>query len=155
MRAAPRLAWIGAVLCGFVALASAAFAEGSLQTQFVPAPPKTGGSGSCLYGGSGELLHAPPGVECPAREQPPAKLAPAATRGASVGLPESVRAESRALLAEREALDVELARVRQAVGYEDREAAARVVNEALARIARHLEREARLLQPLAAGGTAP
>jgi hypothetical protein len=42
--------------------------------------------------------------------------------------------------------------VREATAYEDREAARRVVNDALANIARHLENEARVLQPLAAGG---
>jgi hypothetical protein len=62
------------------------------------------------------------------------------------------RGEVSALLSERERLDAELGRIREALGYEDRESARRVVEESLARIARHLEHEARLLQPLAAAG---
>lgn len=127
----------------------------------------------CSYGASGRLVFAPRGVTCPTFRAPPAAIAaeplpylpepihdklarppaaktpPVSTAPASA-TPQTPRAELAALLAERERLDAELARVREAFAYEDREAARRVVEESLAKIARHLEREARVLQPLLA-----
>jgi hypothetical protein len=132
------------------------------QTHIPGAPAAKGASGSCMYGGDGKLLFAPKGAACPERQQPPASLAetpvresaprqdaPPAKRNA---MPAELRAEAAALFEERERLDVELARVREAVAYEDREAARRVAEASLAKIARHLEREARLLREIAVSG---
>lgn len=139
MRVASRIAWLAAALGGALLLAAPSAAQGT--------------GGSCVYGRSGELLFARQGANCPAREQPPASAAPASERVRP--LPQAQRAEARALLAEGDGIRAELARVREAVAYEDRESAARMVEGALREIARHLEREARFLQPLAAGPAQP
>jgi len=139
------------------------------RTHIPGALAAAGASGSCMYGGDGKLLFAPKGAACPERQQPPASHAEAPVRAASPAvrssaprqdaspakgnaLPANLRAEAAALFEERERLDVELARVREAVAYEDREAARRAVEAALANITRHLEREARLLREIAANG---
>jgi hypothetical protein len=62
------------------------------------------------------------------------------------------RTEVSALLADRARLDAELTRIREAAVYEDREAARRVIEGSLVLIARHLEHEERVLQPLSAAG---
>ena len=108
--------------------------------------------GSCIYGGDGKLIHAPRGATCPEMEREPAS---AAQPGGVAAPNDDVRAQAAALLAERESLDVELARVREALAYEDREAERRVVDEALRKIARHLEREERLLETLSAAPASP
>lgn len=153
MCAETRIALLGAAFGGLIALAGPVFAQ-ALQTQFVPSAGSPAASGACMYGGSGELLHAPKGAICPKREQPPVSAAPPASRDAAGALPYRVRAELREQLAESTALDVEIARARQAVSHEDGEAA-RVVNDALSKLARHLEREAQLLKQLTAGSAAP
>jgi hypothetical protein len=152
MRVAPRIAWLAAAIGGALLLAAPSGAQRVRETEIRENPYHDVG-GSCVYGRSGELLFAPQGANCPAREQPPASVAPAGERAAL--LPESQREEARALLAEREALRAELARVREAIAYEDRESAARVVEGALREIARHLEREARLLEAIDAGRAKP
>ncbi len=113
-------------------------------------PTRTIG-GSCIYGGDGKLIHAPRNAVCPASEEAPA-VAPA---HAAALREDGMRTEAAALLAEREHLDVELARVREAFAYEDREAASAAVEAALSKIAQHLEREARLLQELRAAPASP
>jgi hypothetical protein len=60
------------------------------------------------------------------------------------------RAELAALLAERDGLAEELTRIRDALDYQDREAARRVADASLARIAEHLDAEERLLLKLGA-----
>jgi hypothetical protein len=149
-------------------LAAAANAQ-EPRTHIPGAPAATGASGSCMYGGDGKLLFAPKGAVCPERQQPPASLAETPLRAAPPAarpsaqrsdappatgnaLPANLRAEAAALFEERERLDVELARVREAVAYEDREAARRVAEAALAKITQHLEREARLLREIAVSG---
>jgi hypothetical protein len=123
-------------------------------------------AGECRYSAEGRLTFSPRGVTCPAFAVPPAAIAldselaprppapavaaPPAKAAAQPALAVISRGEVSALLAEREHLDAELGRIREALAYEDRESARRVVDESLARIARHLEHEARLLQPLAA-----
>jgi hypothetical protein len=137
-----------------ISLAAPAFAQQVRERIIQENPSRTVG-GSCIYGGDGKLIHAPRGATCPEREQPPASMAPSAREAAPAAsappaLPANVRSEAAELLVEREHLDVELARVREAVAYEDREAARGAVDAALRKIARHLEREARLLQAIAA-----
>jgi type VI protein secretion system component VasF len=88
-------------------------------------------------------------------EQAPTSAAPASQPGCAAAPNDAVRTEAAALLAERERLDVELARVREALAYEDREATRRVVDEALRKIARHLEREGRLLEAVSAAPASP
>jgi hypothetical protein len=150
-------------------LAAAAHAEPANDD----ATPKASRS-ACTYGASGRLVFAPRGATCPTFQAPPASISaeplpylpepvhekpgnapPAKTAPVSAApgaaTSQAQRTELAALLAERERLDAELARVREAFAYEDREAARRVVDESLAKIARHLEREARVLQPLVAG----
>ena len=146
------------------ALAAPALAQTVRDKVLQENPSRTPG-GSCMYGGDGHLIYAPRGVSCPeteAQAPPPASVdadaeRPAALRGAPaparVAAPPAVpRERIAALLAERERMDVELVRVRDAAAYEDREAARRVIDDALAKLARHLENEARVLQPLAGGG---
>jgi hypothetical protein len=128
--------------------------------------PGRAASGSCIYGADGRLIFSPRGGTCSQFAAPPAAIAPpsdavlhappAPQRAAPAAsprapAPQSQRSELAALLSERERLDVELARIREASAYEDREAARRVIEESLGKLARHLEREARVLQPLAAG----
>jgi hypothetical protein len=130
-------------------------------------PSRTPG-GSCIYGGDGKLIHAPRGSLCPEYQEgtapapaaiaedaaPPKRAtAPVSTQppAARTPLPSVAREDVAALLAERERLDVELARMREAIGYEDREAARAAIEASLGRIARHLENEARVLQPMVAG----
>ena len=128
-----------------VALAAASWAQ-QAQTE----SPMRLASGSCIYGGDGKMIYSPRGATCPEIEQPPASAAPAPQRTLAAAPNDDVRAEAAELLAERERLDVELARVRDAVGYADREDAQREVDQALRKIAGHLEREARFLQELGA-----
>lgn len=139
---------VSGVAFGGALLAAPSAAQRVQETVLVENPSRDIG-GSCVYGRSGELLFAPQGASCPQRQQPPASATPSAERARPA--PASLRAEAQALLVERERMDAELARVREAVAYEDRESAARVIDEALRTLARHLEREARLLEPLAAG----
>jgi hypothetical protein len=143
-------------------------AMGALATQ---APANDGaaaatnrsGRGSCMYGPEGKLVFSPRGMNCPAFAAPPANIAldddlvprkpapPAAVSAApapSVSLPATTRAQLQALLVERARLDAELARLREAAAYEDREAARRVTDASLAKIARHLDNETRAIQPL-------
>jgi hypothetical protein len=141
-------------LTAVAALAAQSSAQHVRETTLYENPTRDVG-GSCIYGGDGKLLHAPRGAMCPEMEQAPASGAPASEPGRAAAPNDAVRAEAAALLAERERLDVELARVREALAYEDREAARRVVDESLRKIARHLEREARLLQPLSALPASP
>ncbi len=165
---ARRLSELLCALAASAALASAGHAQAARDDA------KAGASrGSCTYGASGRLVFAPRGVTCPTFQAPPAAIAaeplpylpepihdkpakappaktPAVSAAPGATSPDARRAELAALLAERERLDADLARVREAFAYEDREAARRVVDEALAKIARHLEREARVLQPLVA-----
>ena len=129
-----------------VALAAASGAQQVIPTE----SPVRLASGSCIYGGDGTLIYSPRGATCPEIEQPPASAAPAPQRTLAAAPDDDVRAEAAELLAERERLDVELARVRDAVGYADREDAQREVDQALRKIAGHLEREARFLQELGA-----
>ncbi len=139
-------------LLAAIALAAPALAQTVRERVITENPNRTVG-GSCMYGGDGKLLHAPHGAECPELEQPPASRAEDAAPVARAmphapAMQPRAREEIAALLAERERLDVELARVREAFAYEDREAARGVVEEALRKIARHLEHEARVLQPM-------
>jgi hypothetical protein len=135
------------------ALASPALAQ-TVRDKIIQENPSRTPGGSCMYGGDGKLIYAPRGAVCPETEQPPASLAPVsagapAEQSATKQLA-ALRGEAAALLAEREHFDVEFARLRGALTYEDRETTQRVVNEVLRKFERHLEREARLLQPLAA-----
>jgi hypothetical protein len=154
------------------ALAACALLAGDAAAQAAsdktpPAQPARASSGSCMYDGNGRLVFSPRGASCPQFASPPAHIAPVsktvlspppAARATQPGVPVSVprsavpqqlRVEVATLLAERERLDVELARIREAISYEDREAARSAVDQALAKISHHLEREARVLQPLA------
>ncbi|HEU4427317.1 MAG TPA: hypothetical protein VFT98_01065 [Myxococcota bacterium] len=133
-------------------LASPAFAQTVRETIITENPSRTPG-GSCMYGGDGKLIYAPQGAVCP-ETQSPAALAPVsaaapAEQSAAKRL-DGLRKEAAAVLSEREHLDVEFARLREALTYEDRETTQRIVAEVLRKFERHLEREARLLQPLAA-----
>jgi len=106
-----------------------------------------------MYGGDGKLIYAPQGTVCP-ETQSPASLAPvsaaAPAEQSAMKQLAGLRSEAAAVLAEREHLDVEFARLRESLTYEDRETTQRIVDEVLRKFERHLEREARLLQPLAA-----
>jgi len=162
VRKRPRFLTSGALL--WLALAAAAQAQ-EVRPHILGANAARGVSGACMYGGDGKLLFAPKGAVCPEREQPPASLAPSAPQSPSprrtvggegvaaprddASLTSTIRAEAAALFEERERLDVEIARAREALAYEDREAARRVVEAALAKITQHLEREARLLRQIA------
>lgn len=144
-----------AALLATLTFAAPALAQSVRDKPLTENPSRTPG-GSCIYDGDGKLLFAPRGATCPETESPPASAAPEAAPsqreqppGAQGAPPLPARQEVAALLAERERLDVELARVREAVAYEDRESARRVVDESLRKITRHLEHEARVLQPLA------
>jgi len=135
------------------ALAAPALAQ-TVRDKIINENPNRTPGGSCMYGGDGKLIYAPRGAVCPETEQPPASLAPVsaaapAEQSAAKRL-DAQRREAAAVLAEREHLDVEFARLREALTYEDRETTQRIVDEVLRRFERHLEREARLLQPLAA-----
>jgi len=133
------------------ALASPALAQTVRDTVIQENPSRTPG-GSCMYGGDGKLIYAPQGAACP-ETQSPAALAPVSAAPAEQSAAkrlDALRREAAAVLSEREHLDVELARLREALTYEDRETTQRIVDEVLRRFERHLEREARLLQPLAA-----
>jgi hypothetical protein len=153
----PALALIALAAFAAPALASAQ----TVRNKVLEENPNRTIGGSCIYGGDGRLIHAPHGVACREYEEPPASIAPDAAQaprpraGAQPALPQQARAELAALLAERERLDVELAHVREAASYEDREAARRVVDESLRKIARHLENEARVIQPLTVPSGAP
>ncbi len=136
-------------LLAALALAAPGLAQTVRERTLTDNPTRTVG-GSCIYGGDGKLIHAPHGAHCAEMEQPPASIAPDAAPAAPA-MQTHTRQDIAALLAERERLDVELARVREAFAYEDREAARGVVEEALRKISRHLEHEARVLQPLATG----
>jgi len=149
------------LVLAIVALAVPALASAqTVRNKILEENPNRTIGGSCIYGGDGRLIHAPHNVACPENEESPASMAPDAApaprthAAAQPTIPQHARGEIAALLAERERLDVELAHVREAASYEDREAARRVVDESLRKIARHLENEARVLQPLAAT-TAP
>ena len=143
---------------GAVALTATANAQ-SVHEQTLPTAPSQASGGACMYGGDGSLIYTPRGANCPANEQPPASIAsdavqapaarPLAAR-AQAAAPPHTREDLAALLVELEHLDVELARVREASAYEDREAARVVVEEAMRKIAFHLEHEARVLQPMLA-----
>jgi hypothetical protein len=87
---------------------------------------------------------APPPKPAAAAPAPAQKPAPAAE------LAVISRAELAALLAERDGLAEELARIRDVLEYQDREAARRVAEASLARIAEHLDAEERLLLKLGA-----
>jgi hypothetical protein len=164
------------VFAALAALAGAAHAQKVRETVLMENPSRNVG-GSCIYGGDGHLLHAPRGVACPETEEPPASPAPdiaaaparsgptaparsgptAPARGgpaahsvAPAAASDGVRSDAAALLAEREQLDVEIVRLRDAVSAEDREAARRASEQALSKIQRHLEHEARVLQILLA-----
>ncbi len=141
-------------LAAAAALAASSSAQQTREMILTENPTRDVG-GSCIYGGDGKLLHAPRGAMCPEMEQAPVSAAPASQPGRAAAPNDAVRREAASLLAEREHLDVELARVREALAYEDREAERRVVDEVLRKIARHLEREARLLQPLSALPASP
>jgi hypothetical protein len=143
------------------ALCTPAFAQ-TVRDKILQENPSRTPGGSCIYGGDGRLIYAPRGALCPESEggaAPPASMAAdderhAPARAAAPTPPVSAapalpRERIAALLAERERMDVELARMREALAYEDREAARRVVDDALGKLARHLENEARVLQPLA------
>jgi len=140
------------------ALAAAALGTPSLaqtvRDKIISENPSRTPGGSCMYGGDGKLIYAPQGAVCPEREQPPASPAPvgAASPAEQSALKrlDALRGEAAGVLAEREHLDVEFARLREALTYEDRETTQRIVDEVLRKFERHLEREARLLQPLAA-----
>jgi hypothetical protein len=149
-------------LVALAALAVPALASAqTVRNRILEENPNRTIGGSCIYGGDGRLIHAPHGVACPENEEPPASIAPDAApaprprASAQPAIPQQARTEIAALLAERERLDVELAHVREAASYEDREAARRVVDESLRKISRHLENEVRVLQPLAATTGAP
>lgn len=141
-------------LTAVAALAASSSAQHVREMVLTENPTRDVG-GSCIYGGDGKLLYAPRGGTCPEIAQPPASAAPASQPTHAAAPDDDVRAEAAELLAERERLDVELARVRDAVGYDDREDAQRAVDQALRKIARHLEREARFLQELGALPASP
>jgi hypothetical protein len=148
-------------LAATAALATPGSAQSVRDKALIENPTRNVG-GSCIFDGNGKLLHAPRGAICAALEQadtPPASPAPEVAEAprarAPVAAPAAklgpqAREQVGALLAERERLDVELARIREAIAYEDREAARNMVEESLRTIGRHLEHEARVLQPLAA-----
>jgi hypothetical protein len=158
-------------LAALLMLAAQAHAQG----EHSPAAGEKLPASQCRYSAEGRLTFSPRGISCPAFAAPPAAIdldselaprppapAPAAPPAKAAPPPAKAaaqpalavisRGEVSALLAEREKLDAELGRIREALAFEDRESARRVVDESLARIARHLEHEARLLQPLAAAG---
>jgi hypothetical protein len=116
-----------------------------------------------MYGPEGKLVFSPRGMSCPAFAAPPANIAlgddlvtrkPApppvssAAPAPRVALPAATRAQLQALLVARTRLDAELAHLREAAAYEDREAARRVTDESLAKIARQLDNETRAIQLL-------
>jgi hypothetical protein len=112
-------------------------------------PSRTPG-GSCIYGADGKLIFAPRGSVCPQEAQPPASAASSA-EGEVCDPPQALAAELSMLAKDRAHAAEQLARLREAAAYEDREAAQRVSQEALAQLALHLDREqrvlARLVQP--------
>ena len=141
-------------LAAAAALAASSSAQQTREMVLTENPTRDVG-GSCIYGGDGKLIHAPRGAMCSEMEQAPASAARASQPERAAAPNDAVRTEAATLLAGRERLDVELARVREALAYEDREATRRVVEEALRKIARHLEREARLLEALSATPASP
>jgi hypothetical protein len=157
------------VLVALLMLAAQSHAQGERS----PAGGAKLPAAQCRYNAEGRLVFSPRGISCPAFAAPPAAIVldseelaprppapappakaipPPAKAATQPALAVISRGEVSALLAERERLDAELGRIREALAYEDRESARRVIDESLARIARHLEHEARLLQPLAAAG---
>lgn len=80
----------------------------------------------------------------------PATTVAAAKASAQPALAVVSRGAVSALLAERRGLDDEILRIRDALTYDDREAARRVIEGSLVLISEHLEREERVLKPLAA-----
>ncbi len=142
MSARPRFGLL-VLACGSLLLGVATSFAQQVQQPIVIDNVSRNAGGSCIYGPSGELLHKPKGAICPEREQPPAAAVSSAPPNKP--LPATLREEARALAAERPAVDREMARLREAVLYEDREAALRVTEEALARIRTHMAREQRFL----------
>ena len=124
----------------------ASMAESPQPAQRAPAPARaTAGRATPPAGGAAS--RATTSTSATAANTRTAAVAPEVSAGVPRGTGgQPTRAELAALLAERDRLDVELMRVREAVAYEDREAARQVVDQALAKIARHLENEARVLQ---------
>ncbi len=115
-------------------------------------PSRTPG-GSCIYGADGKLIFAPKGAVCPQEAQPPASAASNA-EGEVCDPPQGLAADLAILAKDRARAAEQLTRLREAVAYEDREAALRVTQEVLGQLAAHLDREqrvlARLVQPPAA-----
>jgi hypothetical protein len=113
-------------------------AEIALDSELAPRPP----------------VPAPP-ASTPASAPAPEPTTPtttvaAAKASAQPALAVVSRGAVSALLAERRGLDDEILRIRDALTYDDREAARRVIEGSLVLISEHLEREERVLKPLAA-----
>jgi hypothetical protein len=145
----------------------AAQAEG--QEAGSAAPSQGSSLAKCRYGPSGKLVFSPRGTNATAATPPssqpavavvaPKAAAPSpataepqpAKRAAQPTVAVMSRNELVTLLAERERLLAELGRIREAMTLEDRESARRVIEASLALIARHLEHEERVLEPLTTG----
>ena len=74
--------------------------------------------GSCVYGGKGELLHAPKGVSCPTREDAPGGRA-SRTADEFAGLPPELRSEANALISSHKHIADHLVELRRAIATND------------------------------------
>ena len=143
--------WVACSISALLGLAALSAHAQKVREETIVENPYRDVGGSCLYGAHGELLHAPAGARCPKQEQPPASAAPTDAHAVSTAPPpEALRKEALALIDERAHLDVEMARLRDAAVYEDREEALRVTHAALAKLELHLAHEARFLERVAA-----
>lgn len=135
--------WIAAaVFGGFVTVAVGGFAQ-SVRDRPLQGNPYRDVGGSCVYGGKGELLHAPAGRKCPDRTAPAAYDDGHAASG-------GVGGEVAGLLDTHEHFAKDVLAVRQAIEAGQKQRALDALDHLSAGLIQHWAREGQLLKSVGA-----